>query len=137
MGLVSCNAEKEFPDYKYQTVYFAYQYPVRTITLGEDLTVNNELDNQYKCQIYAALGGAYYSKKDVAVTVAVDNSLLGSGMRFGSGKDEILPMPSSYFKLATDKIVIPSGTIAGSVDVQLTDAFLLILKQLRTLMLFH
>ncbi|MDI9876907.1 MULTISPECIES: DUF5627 domain-containing protein [Bacteroidota] len=123
MGLISCNTEKEFPDYKYQTVYFAYQYPVRTITLGEDLTVNNELDNQYKCQIYAALGGAYYSKKDVAVTVAVDNSILGSGMRFGSGKDEILPMPSSYFKLASDKIIIPSGTIAGSVDVQLTDAF--------------
>ena len=96
---------------------------LRTITLGEDLTVNNELDNQYKCQIYAALGGAYYSKKDVAVTVAVDNSILGSGMRFGSGKDEILPMPSSYFKLASDKIIIPSGTIAGSVDVQLTDAF--------------
>ena len=30
------NGEWEFPDYKYSAVYFAYQSPIRTITLGED-----------------------------------------------------------------------------------------------------
>ncbi len=123
IGLLSCNAEKEFPDYKYQTVYFAYQYPVRTITLGEDTYVNTDLDNQHKFQIYAATGGVYYSKNDVSIAVNVDNSLLGSGLRFGSGKDEILPMPSNYYSLASNNIVIPKGTLAGGVDVQLTDAF--------------
>lgn len=122
-GLASCNQEKVFPDYKYQTVYFAYQYPVRTITLGEDVNINTDLDNAYKCQIYAATGGVYSSKNDVSITVAVDPSLLGNGLLFGAGKEEVLPMPSNYFSLASDKIVIPKGKLAGGVDVQLTDAF--------------
>jgi hypothetical protein len=123
IALTSCNQEKIFPDYKYQTVYFAYQYPVRTITLGDDVNVNTDLDNQYKCQIYAATGGVYYSKNDVNIDVAVDNSLLGNGMLFGAGGNQILPMPNEYFSLAANKIVIPKGTLSGGVDVQLTDAF--------------
>lgn len=122
-ALASCNQEKIFPDYKYQTVYFAYQYPVRTITLGEDVNVNTELDNAYKCQIYAATGGVYYAKNEVSIGVAVDPSLLGNGMLFGAGKDQIRPMPANYFSLASDNIVIPKGALAGAVDVQLTDAF--------------
>ncbi len=84
VGLISCNQEAVFPDFKYQTVYFAYQYPVRTITLGEDAFVNTDLDNAYKCQIYAATGGVYESKKDVAIKIAVDNSLLKNGLLFGA-----------------------------------------------------
>ncbi|MEA5427732.1 MULTISPECIES: DUF5627 domain-containing protein [Arcicella] len=123
IGLASCNTENEFPDFKYQTVYFAYQYPVRTITLGEDTYVNTDLDNAHKCQIYATTGGVYESRKDVSIKVAVDNSLLKNGLLFGAGKDEVLPMPSNYFTLGSDKIIIPKGTLAGGVDVQLTDAF--------------
>ena len=123
IGLTSCNTENEFPDYKYQTVYFAYQYPVRTITLGEDTYVNTDLDNAHKCQIYASTGGVYESRKDVTVKIAVDNSLLKNGLLFGTGKDEVLPMPNSYYTLGSDKIIIPKGTLAGGVDVQLTDAF--------------
>jgi len=110
IGLASCNTENEFPDYKYQTVYFAYQYPVRTITLGEDTYVNTDLDNAHKCQIYATTGGVYESRKDVSIKVAVDNSLLKNGLLFGAGKDEVLPMPSNYFTLGSDKIIIPKGT---------------------------
>ncbi|MDR6562191.1 MULTISPECIES: DUF5627 domain-containing protein [unclassified Arcicella] len=123
IGLASCNTENEFPDYKYQTVYFAYQYPVRTITLGEDTYVNTDLDNQHKCQIYASTGGVYESRKDVSIKIAVDNSLLKNGLLFGTGKDEVLPMPTNYYSLGSDKIIIPKGTLAGGVDVQLTDAF--------------
>ncbi|MFD1820820.1 protein of unknown function [Pseudarcicella hirudinis] len=123
LGLAACNTENEFPDYKYQTVYFAYQYPVRTITLGEDTYVNTDLDNAHKCQIYASIGGVYESRKDVSVKVAVDNSLLKNGLLFGAGKDEVLPMPNSYYSLSSDKIIIPKGTLSGGVDIQLTDEF--------------
>ncbi|MEV4884553.1 DUF1735 domain-containing protein [Chitinophaga ginsengisegetis] len=118
----ACNKEVVFPDYEYQTVYFAYQYPVRTITFGEDV-FSTELDNQGKCKIMATTGGVYYSKKDLHVGIAVDNSLLGNGLLFGAGKDEILPMPASYYSLAANEIVIPEGGLAGGVEVQLTDAF--------------
>ncbi|GAB3429485.1 DUF5627 domain-containing protein [Niabella aquatica] len=119
----SCtNKDRDFPNFEYQTVYFAYQGPVRTITLGEDQNVNTDLDNAHKCQIYAATGGVYSSPKDVLISVVVDNSL-AAGKLFGAGKDEILPMPASYYSLASDKIKIPAGTISGGVDVQLTDAF--------------
>ncbi len=32
-------------------------------------------------------------------------------------------MPTNYYSLGSDKIIIPKGTLAGGVDVQLTDAF--------------
>lgn len=120
--LVSCNKKKDFPDYDYQTVYFAYQYPVRTITFGEDV-FDTQLDNQKKCKIMATTGGVYYSKKDVTIGVAVDPSLLGTGLLFTPGGDEVLPMPESYFSLAANQIVIPKGELTGGVEVQLTDAF--------------
>ena len=37
------NGDWEFSDYKYSAVYFAYQSPVRTITLGEDESVATSL----------------------------------------------------------------------------------------------
>ncbi len=120
--LGSCNKKKEFPDYEYQSIYFAYQYPVRTITLGEDV-FNTDLDNQYKCKIFATTGGVYYSKKDVTIGVAVDNTLLGSGLLFGVGGADIKPLPANYFSLASNNIVIPKGELSGGVEVQLTEAF--------------
>ncbi|WP_343745676.1 DUF5627 domain-containing protein [Chitinophaga sp.] len=120
--LAACNKNVTFPDYPYQTVYFAYQYPVRTITFGEDI-FSTELDNQRKCKIMAATGGVYYSKNDVNISIAVDNTLLGNGLLFGAGKDEILPMPAKYYSLADNKIIIPKGSLAGGVEVQLADAF--------------
>ncbi len=122
IGLISCNQEAVFPDFKYQTVYFAYQYPVRTITLGEDAFVNTDLDNAKKCQIYAATGGVYESKNNVSIKVEVDNTLLGNGLLFSAG-NEVLAMPKEYYTLASDKIAIPNGTLAGGIDVQLTDSF--------------
>jgi hypothetical protein len=120
--LAACNKDVEFPDYKYQTVYFAYQYPVRTITFGEDI-FNTDLDNQGKCQIMVTTGGVYSSKKNLNIGIAVDNSLLGNGLLFGAGKDEILPMPSNYFTLAANSVIIPEGGLTGGVEVQLTPAF--------------
>ena len=121
--LAACNKKWEFPDYKYSTVYFPYQSPVRTLVLGEDI-IDNTLDNQRKCLIMTTMGAVYENKKDVTHTVAVENSLT-QRLRFGSATgSDVLAMPASYYTLPSDmKIVIPSGKIMGGIEVQLTDAF--------------
>ncbi|SFW71848.1 protein of unknown function [Sinomicrobium oceani] len=120
--MASCeNGEWEFDDYEYQSVYFAYQYPVRTITLGEDV-FDTTLDNQYKCRIMATTGGVYDNKRDVTIRVEVDPTL-AEGMLFNENDHEIITMPEHYYALASDNIIIPKGEIAGGVEVQLTDAF--------------
>lgn len=122
-ALGSCkNQETEFPDYDMQSVYFAYQAPIRTITLGEDI-FDTSLDNQHKLQIMATLGGVYENKKEVTIGVSVDNSIT-QGLSFGAPLSGIVrAMPANYYTLAADKIVIPKGKIIGGVEVQLTDAF--------------
>ncbi|MEB2775347.1 DUF5627 domain-containing protein [Algoriphagus sp. D3-2-R+10] len=118
----SCqNEDWEFPDFDYQTVYFAYQYPVRTITLGDDIfdTTN---DNEGKFQILATTGGVYSSPKDVYVTVAVEESLT-QGLLFNQDGDPVEALPSEYYQLAEQTIVIPKGEVVGGIDIQLNSGF--------------
>jgi hypothetical protein len=118
----SCkNQDWEFADYDYQTVYFAYQYPVRTITLGDDI-YSTTLDNEHKCKITAITGGVYENDNEITIGIQVDTTLC-SGLLFESGGFEVKPMPSNYYSLASDQIVISSGSLTGGVEVQLTDAF--------------
>jgi hypothetical protein len=121
--MVSCkNGQSSFPDYKVKAVYFAYQTPIRTITLGEDL-FDTSLDNLHKCQIMATTGGVYSNNDDVTIAIQVKNSLT-QGLSFSAPYSGlIMPMPSSYYTLSSDKIVIPKGKIIGGVEVQLTDAY--------------
>jgi len=121
----SCyNAEQEFPDFEGgTTAYFAYQNPVRTLILGNDI-YDNTLDNAHKCQIWATMGGAY-GGRDAYVDIAVDESLCNN-LYFvdagGNPADPVLPMPAEYYKLASN--VIPyNGDPRGYVEVQFTDAF--------------
>lgn len=118
----SCeNQDIEFPDFDYSTVYFAYQYPVRTIVLGDDI-IDNTLDNEYKCKIYATMGGVYSNDNNIGIDISVDNSLCDS--LFFDG-DYVLPvqaMPSNYYTLAADQIFLEK-TLQDGVEVQLTDAF--------------
>ncbi|WP_432712160.1 DUF5627 domain-containing protein [Pedobacter sp.] len=121
--LTSCkNEEWAFPDYETQSVYFAYQSPIRTITLGEDI-FDTSLDNQHKLQIMATTGGVYSNKEDITIGISVNNALT-QGLSFSSPySGNIRPMPANYYTLASDKIVIPKGKLIGGVEVQLTDAF--------------
>lgn len=122
--LAACNKDWEFPDYKYSTVYFPYQSPIRTIVLGEDL-FDNTLDNQRKFMIMATMGGVYENKKNVTLTVAVDNSLTGK-LKFdaNNGGGDVVALPGNYYTLPQDmKITIPAGKVMGGIEVQLTDAF--------------
>lgn len=121
-GLTSCKSgDQEFPDFDYQTCYFAKQYPVRTIELGNDLYVDLTLDNQHKCQIQAAMGGAYTNRREVNISIAADPSLLDD-LTFADGS-AVTMMPENYYQLAAQNIVIPAGQVVGGVEVQLTDAF--------------
>lgn len=122
-ALTSCkNDSWSFPDYDYSTVYFAYQYPIRTIVLGEDI-YDTTLDNEHKCLIMATMGGVYNNNHNISIDVKVDNSLCDN-LLFKEGGEVVKPMPTSYYTLPSDmKITIPKGKVAGGIEVQLTDEF--------------
>lgn len=131
LALSACkNQDWEFPDYEYQTVYFAYQYPVRTVTMGEDV-FDTSLDNQGKINVMATTGGVYSTPQDVIIDFVVDNALTENLIYTPAGGD-ILPLPSNYYTLASNQMVIPKGKPSGGVEVQLTDAFFADPKSLNT-----
>ena len=118
----SCkNEDWEFPDFDYQTVYFAYQYPVRTITLGDDIFDTSD-DNDGKFRILATTGGVYSSPQDVLVNVVVDESL-ADGLLFASDGDEIEVLPSEYYQLSAQSMIIPKGEVTGGIEIQLNSGF--------------
>lgn len=118
----SCkNEDWEFPDFDYQTVYFAYQYPVRTITLGDDI-FDTSMDNEGKFRILATTGGVYSSPRDVLVNVAVDNSLADE-LLFEANGDPIEVLPSEYYQLSAQSLIIPKGEVTGGVEIQLNSGF--------------
>ena len=121
----SCyNADKEFPDYQDgTTAYFAYQYPVRTLVLGNDI-YDNTLDNAHKCQIWSTMGGAY-GGRDATVDIVVDETLCDNLFftdEGGNATAPVLPMPTSYYKLLSNAIPY-KGEPRGYVEVQFTDEF--------------
>lgn len=123
LSFTACeSSDNEFPDFDYQTVYFANQYALRTLELGEDMFVDNSIDNEHKVVINAAWGGGYTNRENVVIDYVVDESLC-DGLYFKDTEIPLTPMPVSYYQLASDKINIPSGSIMGGVEVQLTDAF--------------
>ena len=116
----SCkNGDAEFPDYEGgTTVYFAYQYPVRTIVLGDD-EYDTTLDKEHKCQIQATFGGSY-NGVNASVQVAVDPTLVDH-LTFEDGTP-VKAMPSEYYSLSTNSLDF-KGSMNGVTEVQLTDAF--------------
>lgn len=122
LGTFSCvNDEWQFPDFDFQSVYFAHQYPVRTITLGDDI-VDTTLDNEWKFKVMATTGGVYTNRQDLRLEIEYDPKLV-EGLLFSEGGEEILALPSEYFQMPDNYIVIPRGEIIGGVEVQLTGAF--------------
>ena len=121
--LASChNGKKIFPDYDGGiTAYFAYQYPVRTIVLGESETFDTSLDNQGKCIIYGTMGGAYEGK-DIVIDIEVDNTLTDNLYFDSEGTSPVKAMPAEYYSLSGNQLVY-GGNHMGGVEVQLTDAF--------------
>ncbi|MDD2283878.1 MAG: DUF5627 domain-containing protein [Paludibacter sp.] len=125
--LASCkNQDINFPDFDYTTAYFPYQYPVRTLVLG-DYIYDNTNDNNHKFIISAAFGGVYANEKDRVLSIQPDESLCNRVLfssTFTSLTDTIRVMPASYYSLSsTDQIVISKGKFNGGIEVQLNDAF--------------
>jgi hypothetical protein len=119
---MSCeNQDIEFPDYGKSSVYFAYQYPVRTIVLGEDI-FDTTLDNEGKCEIYATMGGVYQNSKKIDIGIAVDNNICNNLFFDANYSLPVQPMPSDFYTLSADQIYL-DRRLQGSVGVQLTDAF--------------
>lgn len=125
LSYASCyNADKEFPDNEGgTTAYFAYQDPVRTLVLGNDI-YDNTLDNEHKCRIWATMGGAY-NGRDAVADIVVDESLCDN-LWFvdegGNPSKPVLPMPTAYYTLLGNNIPY-KGNLRGYVEVQFTDAF--------------
>lgn len=119
MAMVSCeNQDTDFSDFDYQTGYFAYQTPIRTLVLGNDEGVDNSIDNAHKCRIKAVAGG---TRNGIKATLGFDvDPSLCDNLFFSDGTP-VKPMPTDYYTLAGNEI--PINGIDGYVEVQLSDAF--------------
>ena len=125
LTLTSCyNSDNDFPDYEGgTTAYFAYQFPVRTLVLGNDI-YDNTLDNEHKCRIWATMGGTY-SGRSANVDVVVDPTLCDNLWFVDEGGNpsfNVTPMPSDYYQLLSNTIPY-NGDTRGYVEVQFTDKF--------------
>lgn len=125
LSFTSCyNSDRDFPDYEGgTTAYFAYQYPVRTLVLGNDI-YDNSLDNAHKCQIWSTMGGAY-GGRDAYVDFVVEESLCDN-LYFtdegGNAAAPVLPLPSTHYRLASNTIAY-NGNPRGYVEVEFTNDF--------------
>ncbi len=122
-GLIACeNQDQDFPDYDYTTGYFPYQYPVRTLVLG-DYIYDNENDNNHKFLISAAMGGVYENTKNRTFRIEMADDLCDQ-VSFKTTGEPIHLMPPAYYSLSSpDELVIPAGQLNGNIEVQLKDAF--------------
>ena len=115
--IVSCtNADIEYADYTYQTVYFPVQYPARTLVLGES-RYDNAIDLEHAFTIAVNIGGMYENTKDRVVYVKYAPELVTSTLYTEKG-DTLKVLPSGYYTpdlSKLDKIVIPAGSFDGRV----------------------
>ena len=133
----SCyNADKEFPDFDGGTkAYFAYQNPIRTLVLGNDI-YDNSLDNAHKCRIWATMGGAY-GGRDAVVSVIIDEELCNNLYFLDDGGYEnakVLPLPHDYYNYDEVKnaSINYNGDSRGYLEIQFTDKFFQDVKSVDT-----
>src|SRR5690606_29631943 len=92
----SCkNSDITFPDFDYTAGYFPYQFPVRTLILGDDI-YDNSNDNAHRFIISVAMGGVYENNKNRVFDIQVDESLC-SDVVFDDSGNPIKPLPRSYY----------------------------------------
>lgn len=128
IALVSCY-EDYIKDYVYSAVYFTHQIDVRTVVVGEGLSV----------KIGVGLGGVMRNDIDRSVGFTLDNNLITpevlSDMKASSetyiknsvnGVAALQPMPANYYTLSnSNTMVIKSGQHYGSVTLKVdSSAFL-------------
>lgn len=120
----SCqNKDVSFPDHKNNAVYFPFQYPLRTLVLGDSRS-DNSLDKNLQFNIGISIGGMYENKKTWNIDYMVDNSLVPANLKTAGGLP-LKALPPEYYTLspANSASILP-GSFNGLIKVQLTDAFL-------------
>jgi len=127
LSIYSCqNEDNEFSDYKYTTIYFPYQTPIRTLVLGDYDQIDNTKDNKLQFSIGVTMGGVYANNKDRKVNYVLDETLTNK-LYYVEGKDtvRINALPQAYYTLSpAGTMTIPKEKMYGFIDVQLSDAFL-------------
>ncbi len=117
------NKPFDYKDFDYQTVCFPFQYPTRTLSLGNDV-LDNSADRAHKFNIGVVLGGVYIHN-DISrrVYYEVDESLVPDNL-YNQNNEQLRVLPSRYYSLSTDgSVEIPKGQLNGLITVQLTDEF--------------
>jgi hypothetical protein len=125
IGLAGCEVSPDFPDYKYTSVYFPLQTPMRTLILGDYTQSDNSLDNNLQFNMGVVLGGLRANDEDRWVKFEIDESLV-SGFSFSTG-DSLKVLPKKYYTTSPasgEKILIPKGSMGGKILVTLTKEFL-------------
>ena len=121
--LFSCtNQDVDFDDFAFQSVYFPYQTPVRSLMLGDEVDGDNSIDLEHAFSIGVSIGGLYENKKDREVTVAFAPELASDILNAAAGS-ELELLPPEYYNATFDHITIPAGSFSGKLRVDLTDAF--------------
>lgn len=120
--LFSCtNQDAEFDDFAYQSVYFPYQTPVRSLMLGDEVIGDNSIDLEHAFSIGVSIGGMYENKKDREITVELAPELASDITDAANIGLQLLP--AQYYNATFDKITIPAGSFFGKLRVNLTDSF--------------
>ncbi|MDQ1296794.1 MAG: hypothetical protein QG611_773 [Bacteroidota bacterium] len=120
--LFSCtNKDVDFDDFAFQSVYFPYQTPVRSLMLGDEVDGDNSIDLEHAFSIGVSIGGLYENIKDREITIALAPEL-ASGIINGAG-NELELLPPEYYNATFNQITIPAGSFLGKLRVNLTDAF--------------
>lgn len=118
-------------DYGKDGVYFAYQYDLRTFVIGDGGEFN----------VTVALGGVMANKRDRAVSLSFDNSIVNANAYQGmmgtlgglsgdyvttafknAGVTSLEPLPGGCFNVVgVDGLKIPAGRHTGTVTIRATD----------------
>ena len=121
VAFASCkNSEQSFPDFDGgTTAYFSYQYPIRTLILGNVETYDNTSDNEGRFTIYSTCGGSYEGL-NAKIDVTVDESLT-KNLYFEDGT-AVKPMPKDYYEIDEGPLDYAGG-FRGGVEVKLNEKF--------------
>lgn len=115
--LLSSCYEDYIKDYDYNAVYFTYQTNVRTLVVGEGMKIN----------IGVALGGVRENNIDRNVIFTINNDLvtpeilttMKNGLNYikqsVAAVDNLLPIPTNYYSLSSNNIIIRKGEHVGAV----------------------
>jgi hypothetical protein len=130
MLLFSCeNNETEFKDFKFQTVYFPVQNPVRTLAFGDEILSDNSIDREGAFTIAANIGGLIDNKENRTLQIRLAPELVPTDplkllITNTTVADTLELLPAKYYKASSlSEIVIPAGKFDGRIRIDLTEDF--------------